>query len=85
MHKAVMHKYEMTMYYSDEDSVFVVNVPERPGVMAHGDTASDEVKNAQDAICLRLDTEKELISPLPEPKGRRLVYAYMKGEIVNVI
>ena len=70
-----MHKYEMTMYYNDENSVFAVNVPERPGCMAHGDTVSDEVKNAQDAICLRLDTEKELISPLLEPKGRRLVYA----------
>lgn len=70
-----MHKYEMIVYWSEEDSVFVVDVPELPGCMAHGDSAALAVENAQDAIDLWLDTARELGRPIPDPKGRRLVYA----------
>jgi predicted RNase H-like HicB family nuclease len=71
----VMFKYEMIVYWSDEDDVYVVDVPELPGCMAHGHTASEAVANAQDAIALWLDTAKDLGRPIPEPKGRRLVFA----------
>jgi len=71
----MMHKYEMIVYWSEEDGVFIVDVPELPGCMAHGDSAALAVENAQDAIDLWLDTARELGRPLPEPKGRRLVYA----------
>ena len=33
-----MHKYQITLYWSDEDRAFVAEVPELPGCMAHGDT-----------------------------------------------
>ena len=34
----MMHKYEIIIYWSDEDDVFVAEVPELPGCAAHGDT-----------------------------------------------
>lgn len=33
-----MFKYEIIMYWSNEDDAFVTEVPELPGCMAHGST-----------------------------------------------
>ena len=70
-----MIKYEVIIYWSDEDEAFIAEVPELPGCMAHGDTQEAALGNAQDAICLWIDTAKEFGDPIPEPKGRRLVLA----------
>lgn len=69
------YKYEVIVYWSDEDAVFVAEVPELPGCTAHGKTPESAVRNAQQAIRLWIDTAKEFDDPIPEPKGRRLVLA----------
>jgi len=71
----VENRYEIIIFWSDEDGVFVADVPELPGCMAHGASHSDALANAEDAIKLWLDTATELGRPIPRPKGRRLVYA----------
>lgn len=68
-----MHKYEIIIYWSDEDQVFVAEVPELPGCVAHGDTQESALLNAKEAIQLWLDTAREFGDPVPEPKGRRLM------------
>lgn len=70
-----MHKYETIIYWSQEDNVFIVDVPELPGCKAHGDTPQLALKNAQDAMDLWLETAKEFGDAIPEPKGRRLQFA----------
>jgi predicted RNase H-like HicB family nuclease len=70
-----MNKYELILFWSDEDDVFVVDVPELPGCMAHGDTQAEALQNAQDAIQLWIETATKFGDPIPEPKGRRLVFA----------
>jgi predicted RNase H-like HicB family nuclease len=70
-----MHKYEVIIYWSNEDQIFVAEVPELPGCMAHGDTAETALANAQDAIQLWIDTAREFGDPIPEPKGERLMLA----------
>lgn len=70
-----MHKYETIIYWSEEDQLFVADVPELPGCMAHGETPDKALANAQEAMQLWLDTARECGDPIPEPKGRRLVYA----------
>ena len=70
-----MHKYETIIYWSQEDNVFIVDVPELPGCKAHGDTSQLALENAQDAIDLWLETAKEFGDAIPEPKGRRLQFA----------
>ncbi len=72
----LMSKYEIILYWSNEDKVFVAEVPELPGCMAHGKTQEAALRNAKQAIRLWVDTAKEFGDPVPAPKGRRLVFAY---------
>lgn len=70
-----MHKYEVIIYWSDEDQVFVAQVPELPGCAAHGDSPQMALANANEAMQLWIDTAKEFGDPVPEPKGERLMLA----------
>jgi len=70
-----MQRYEIIIYWSDEDKIFVADVPELPGCMAHGPTEELALSNVKDAMQLWIDTAKEFGDPIPEPKGRRLMYA----------
>ena len=67
-------RYEMIVWWSDDDAAFVVEVPELPGCMAHGKTRSIAIRNAEDDIRLWIKTAKEDGLPVPQPRGR-LVYA----------
>ncbi len=69
------YKYELIVYWSAEDTVFVADVPELPGCMAHGATPAEAVAQAQEAIALWIDTAREDDRAVPEPKGRRLMLA----------
>jgi predicted RNase H-like HicB family nuclease len=69
------YKYELIVYWSAEDGVFVVDVPELPGCMAHGATPTEAVQQAQEAIALWLDVALEDGRAVPTPKGRRLLLA----------
>ena len=70
-----MIKYEVIIYWSEEDRAFVAEVPELPGCVAHGDSQESALASAQEAIRLWIDTAKEFGDPIPEPKGRRLLLA----------
>ena len=70
-----MNKYEVIIYWSEEDGAFVAEVPELPGCAAHGPTQEAALASAQEAIRLWLDTAKEFGDPIPEPKGCRLMLA----------
>ncbi len=70
-----MHKYEIIIYWSNEDQVFVAEVPELPGCMAHGNTQEVALAHANEAIQLWIDTAREFGDPIPEPKGERLMLA----------
>ena len=70
-----MSKYEIIIYWSEEDGAFVAEVPELPGCAAHGATQEAALVCAQEAIKLWIATAKEFGDPIPKPKGRRLVFA----------
>ena len=70
-----MPKYEIIIFWSDDDSVFVAEVPELPGCAAHGKTPRKALENAEAAIGLWLQTAKKLRRAIPKPKGRRLKFA----------
>ena len=67
-------KYELVIWWSDEDDAFLVEVPELPGCMADGETYEDAARNAQVVIEEWLETAAELGRPIPSPRGR-LLYA----------
>ena len=70
-----MHRHEIIIFWSNEDEAFIADVPELPGCRAHGGSQPEALDNAQEAIELWLDTAREFGDPVPEPKGRRLMYA----------
>ena len=70
-----MNRYETIIYWSEEDKAFVADVPELPGCVAHGSTQEAALASAQEAVRLWLDTAQEFGDPIPEPKGRRLIFA----------
>ena len=65
-----MTKYEVFIYWSDEDQVFVAEVPELPGCSAHGSTQEAALASAQEAIRLWIDTAREFGDPIPESLGQ---------------
>ncbi len=67
-------RYEMIIYWSEEDEAFVVEVPELPGCAADGTTYEEAVANAKVIITEWIETARELGRPIPEPRGR-LMYA----------
>lgn len=71
----MMHKYEVIIYWSDEDEAFVAEVPELPGCMAHGEQPETALANCQEAIDLWIETAREFGRAVPTPKGRRLQFA----------
>jgi predicted RNase H-like HicB family nuclease len=71
----VTHRYEVITYWSEEDQIFVAEVPELPGCAAHGASPNSALTEAEEAISLWLDTAQEFGDPIPQPKGRRLQYA----------
>jgi len=66
------HKYELIVFWSVEDDAFVVEVPELPGCMAHGDTPAEALGHAEQAIDLWIATALELGRPIPRPRDRAL-------------
>ena len=67
-------KYEVIIYWSEEDQAFIAEVPELPGCAADGKTYQEALVNVQVIIQEWIGTAKELGRPIPQPKGR-LVFA----------
>jgi predicted RNase H-like HicB family nuclease len=64
-----MNKYGIIIYWSEEDKVFIAEVPELPGCMTHGDTRTTALANAKKAIQAWIHTAKKFGDPIPKPKG----------------
>jgi predicted RNase H-like HicB family nuclease len=69
-----MSKYEVIIYWSEEDGAFIAEVPELAGCMADGASYQEALANAEIIIGEWLETARELGKNIPEPKGR-LVFA----------
>jgi predicted RNase H-like HicB family nuclease len=67
-------KYEIIIYWSEQDGSFLVEVPELPGCMADGRTYAEAVSNAEQIIEEWIETALELGREVPVPRGR-LMYA----------
>lgn len=68
------YKYEIIIYWSNEDEAFIAEVPELPGCAADGPTYAAALANVDVIIQERIETARELGRAIPEPKGR-LMYA----------
>ena len=66
----MLTKYEIILYWSEEDGAFIAEVPELAGCMADGPTAKDALHNVEIVIQEWIETAQELGRTIPEPKGR---------------
>ena len=69
-----MPRYEVIIYWSDEDEAFIAEVPELPGCAADGATHQKALSNVEVIIQDRIETARALGRLIPEPRGR-LVFA----------
>jgi predicted RNase H-like HicB family nuclease len=69
-----LSKYELIIWWSEEDAAFLVEVPELPGCMADGLTYQEAITNVEAVIAEWIETARDLGRPIPEPRGR-LLYA----------
>ena len=65
-----MIRYEVIIYWSDEDQAFIAEVPELPMCAADGKTYQEAIANVEVIIQEWIETAKEEGRPIPEPKGR---------------
>ena len=64
------YKYEVIIYWSDEDEAFIAEVPELPGCAADGATYEEVLSNLGTIIGEWIETARELGRPIPVAKGR---------------
>lgn len=67
-----MHKYEVVIYWSAEDKLFVAEVPELAGCAAHGKTQTEALQNVNDAIELWIETAREFGDEIPAPREHKI-------------
>lgn len=66
------HRYEVIIYWSEEDQAFLAEVPELPGCMADGATYAEALSSVEVIITEWIETARRLGRSIPEPKGRLL-------------
>ncbi|CAN5199408.1 MAG: type II toxin-antitoxin system HicB family antitoxin [Pyrinomonadaceae bacterium] len=65
-----MIRYEVIIYWSEEDQLFIAEAPELAGCMADGATYQAALANVEVIIDEWTETAKELGREIPEPKGK---------------
>ena len=68
------YKYEIIIYWSEEDKCYLAEVPELPGCMADGKTLKEVTENIEVIIHEWIECALEEGETIPIPKGR-LMYA----------
>lgn len=67
-----MTKYEVIIYWSEDDQAFIAEAPELAGCAADGPTYQEALAALEQVIAEWIETARELGRPIPEPKGRLL-------------
>jgi predicted RNase H-like HicB family nuclease len=63
-------RYEVILYWSEEDQAFIAEVPELPGCAADGPTYHEALTNVEVVMQEWIETATELGRPIPKPRGR---------------
>ncbi len=73
--KKTEHRYEIILYWSNEDDAYIAEVPELPGCAADGGSYQEAIANVEVIIDEWIETALEMGRTVPEPKGGRLIFA----------
>ena len=64
------NKFEVVVYWSEQDGPFLAEVPELPSIITDGATRAEALRNAEEMIDAYLTTAEDASWPIPQPKGR---------------
>lgn len=67
--------YHINLFWSEEDGLWIADVPDLRGCMTHGATREEAVANAAEAIEGWLETARETGLDIPVPRYRPAIYA----------
>jgi predicted RNase H-like HicB family nuclease len=65
-----MSEYPITVFFSNEDSGWIAEIPDLPGCTAYGDTPEQAVAEVGVAKLAWLETAQAEGRPIPEPSQR---------------
>ncbi len=64
------HKYEVIIYWSEEDKAYIAEVPELPGCLADGGSHAEALRNVSVVVGEWVETARDMGRPIPEPRGK---------------
>jgi predicted RNase H-like HicB family nuclease len=73
--KKTEYRYEIILYWSNEDQAYIAEVPELPGCAADGSSYQEAIANVEVIIDEWIETALEMGRTVPVPKGGRLIFA----------
>ena len=71
----MVYTYEVTLHRGNEDHAFIAGAPDSFGCVAHSDDQKAALRTAKDAMQCWIERARELVEPIPQPKGERLTPA----------
>ncbi|MBS3030031.1 MAG: type II toxin-antitoxin system HicB family antitoxin [Dolichospermum sp. DET50] len=63
-------RYEINLYWSEQDQSFIAEVPDLPGCAADGETYQKALQNIEIIMQEWIETAQELGRKIPEPTQR---------------
>lgn len=67
-----LSRYEIVVYWDDDDQIYVAEVPDLPGCAAHAKSQVEAVENVTQAVSLWIETAREFGDDIPQPSEHRL-------------
>ncbi len=64
------YKYEIIIYWSQQDQAYIAEVPELAGCAADGETYQEALTNVEVVIGEWIETAQLKGRPIPQPKGK---------------
>jgi predicted RNase H-like HicB family nuclease len=67
--------YHINLFWSDEDGLWIADVPDLRGCMTHGESRAQALANAAEAIEGWIETARDEGLAIPKPRYRPAIYA----------
>jgi predicted RNase H-like HicB family nuclease len=67
--------YHINLFWSDEDNLWIADVPDLRGCTTHGKTRAAALANAAEAIEAWIETARDISLDIPPPRYRPAIYA----------
>jgi predicted RNase H-like HicB family nuclease len=62
--------YEVIVYWSEEDGLYLAELPDWQSNRTHGKTPAEAFKNAQEVLTMLIDNALTYGDPMPEPRAK---------------